>query len=131
MYNEYIKDISQFKINVRALRKERTIKMEKQFTQDNFNSEVLGSDVPVMVDFYADWCGPCKMMGPMVEKLANAYDGKIKIGKLNVDEQPALADQYGVSSIPNFVFFKNGKVVDQAIGAMPEAMLNDKLKNLL
>jgi thioredoxin 1 len=105
--------------------------MEKQFTQDNFNSEVLGSDVPVMVDFYADWCGPCKMMGPMVEKLANAYDGKIKIGKLNVDEQPALADQYGVSSIPNFVFFKNGKVVDQAIGAMPEAMLNDKLKNLL
>jgi thioredoxin 1 len=105
--------------------------MEKQFTQDNFTEEVLGSNVPVMVDFYADWCGPCKMMGPMVKKLANQYDGKIKIGKLNVDEQPSLAAQYGVSSIPNFVFFKDGKVVDQAIGAMPEPMMNDKLKNLL
>lgn len=105
--------------------------MEYTFTADNFKEQVLDSKVPVMVDFYADWCGPCKMMSPAVEKLAERFAGQIKIGKLNVDENPSIAQQFGVMSIPNFVFLKNGKVVDQSIGAMPPAMLEEKLNNLL
>lgn len=105
--------------------------MEYKFTADNFQSEVLDSSIPVMIDFYADWCGPCKMMGPAVAKLADQYDGRVKVGKVNVDENQELAMKYGVMSIPNFVFIKNGQVVDNAIGAMPPAALEQKMKNLL
>lgn len=105
--------------------------MEYTFTADNFQKDVLDSKVPVMVDFYADWCGPCKMMSPAVAKLAERFAGQIKIGKLNVDENPSVAQQFGVMSIPFFLFVKNGKVVDQAIGAMPPSMLEEKLNNLL
>ena len=84
--------------------------MEYRFTKENFSDEVINSNVPVMIDFYADWCGPCKMMMPIVEKMADKYDGKVKIGKVNVDNESDLAEQFGVMSIPSFFFFKNGTV---------------------
>ena len=91
--------------------------MEYRFTQENFEAEVMKSELPVLIDFYADWCGPCKMMGPVVENLAKEYDGKIKVGKVNVDEQPELASKYGVMSIPYFAFIKKGELVDNVVGA--------------
>lgn len=105
--------------------------MEYRFTSENFDSEVLQSDKPVLVDFYADWCGPCRMMGPVVEKLAEKYDGRVKVGKVNVDEQPELAGRYGVMSIPNFVFLKDGKAVDNVVGGVPSQVLDKKIQRLL
>lgn len=105
--------------------------MEYTFTEDNFKQEVLESDQPVLVDFYADWCGPCKMMAPVVARLAGKYEGRVKVGKVNVDENPALARAYRVMSIPNFVMFKGGKVADTAIGGMPEEALDAKVAALL
>ncbi len=105
--------------------------MEYKFTEENFNDEVMNSDKPVLVDFYADWCGPCKMMGPIVEQLAKEYDGKAKVGKVNVDQQQALAAQFGVMSIPAFFIIKDGKVVDQVGGAMPKEALEGRLKSAL
>lgn len=105
--------------------------MEYRFDTNNFNEEVLNSDIPVMIDFYADWCGPCKRLGPTVEKLADEYDGKVKIGKVNVDENPDLASQYGVMSIPNLVFLRDGKPVDQVVGLVPASTLKQKLDEVL
>ena len=105
--------------------------MEYRFTEENFETEVLGSDTPVLVDFYADWCGPCKMMMPVVEKMAETYDGKVKIGKLNVDENNAIAGKYGVMSIPSFMIFKNGEVVNSSTGAMSQAALAKMLDEAL
>ena len=105
--------------------------MEYQFTKENFNEEVLNSDIPVMIDFYADWCGPCKMMMPVVEKMAEKYDGKVKVGKVNTDQQQELAAQFGVMSIPSFFFIKNGKVVGNAVGGMREADLAARIDNLI
>ncbi len=97
--------------------------MEYRFTTENFEEEVLKSDVPVLVDFYADWCGPCKMMMPVVEKLAETYDGKAKVGKVNSDDESALAAKYNIMSIPSFLVFKNGEVVNSGMGAMsPDAL---------
>ncbi len=93
--------------------------MEYKFTTDNFEAEVLNSDIPVLVDFYADWCGPCKMMMPVVEKMAEAYVGKVKVGKVNSDEEGELAQKYNIMSIPSFLVFKNGEVINSAMGAMP------------
>ena len=104
---------------------------EVKFTPENFEEEVLKSDIPVMVDFYADWCGPCQMMMPVVESLAEEYAGKVKIGKINSDEAGDLAEKYGVMSIPNFIFFKNGEKVDNVIGAVSEDVLAEKLDALL
>ena len=103
---------------------------ELKITAANFENEVLHSDKPVLLDFYADWCGPCKMMSPVVEKLADTYAGRVKIGKLNTDEAQSLAAKYGVMSIPNIVFFKNGEVVDRQVGAVPQSVLEEKIKNL-
>ena len=91
-----------------------------QFTDANFQSEVLSSDQPVLVDFWAGWCGPCRMVGPTIEELAGQYDGAVKVGKLNVDENPESTRSYGVNSIPAVLLFKDGQVVETLIGAQPK-----------
>lgn len=101
--------------------------MAFQFTDANFQKEALESDIPVLVDFYADWCGPCKMMAPVISELAEEYNGKVKIGKLNVDEESNTASKYRVMSIPTMIFFKNGEAVDTVVGAVSKKVLQDKL----
>lgn len=96
---------------------------EVTLSDQNFNAEVLESPLPVLVDFWAPWCGPCKVVGPIVEELASELASKVKIGKLNVDDHPQTASQYGVMSIPTLMVFKGGKVVDQLIGAQSKAKL--------
>ena len=97
-------------------------------TDDNFESEVLNTNVPVLVDFYADWCGPCKMQAPIIEQLAEAYHNKpVKIAKLNVDEAPKSAQQFGVMSIPTLLIFKGGKQVEQFVGIQDKETLSAKL----
>ena len=98
-----------------------------EVTDSNFQNEVLKSDKPVLVDFWAEWCGPCKMIAPMVEELAKEYDGKLKVGKVDVDSNQQTSMQYGIRSIPTLLIFKGGKVVDQLIGAVPKKMLAEKL----
>lgn len=105
--------------------------MAIQFTDANFKSEVLESDIPVLVDFYADWCGPCKMIAPIVTELADEYEGKVKIGKLNVDQEQETAEAYRVMSIPTLLIIKNGAVVDTIVGAQPKKALQDKLNAVL
>ena len=105
--------------------------MEYKFTADNFEKEVLQSELPVLVDFYADWCGPCKMMAPIVEGLAQDYDGKVKVGKLNIDDEMEIAQQYRVMSIPTFILFKDGKAVETSVGAMSKDELESKLQKVL
>ena len=105
--------------------------MVLKFTTADFQKEVLDSDIPVLVDFYADWCGPCKMMSPVLDQLSAELEGKIKIGKVNVDDDPELAGQFKVMSIPNFVLIKNGQVVDQVIGAVPKAQMLAKIQAAL
>ncbi|HMV10005.1 MAG TPA: thioredoxin [Cyclobacteriaceae bacterium] len=95
-------------------------------TDSNFD-EVINSGKPVLVDFWAEWCGPCKMIGPVVEELAGDYDGKAVIAKLNVDENPQTTAKFGVRSIPTLLVFKGGQVVDKQIGAVPKSVLNQKL----
>jgi thioredoxin 1 len=90
--------------------------MEQVFTDQNFQEEVLNNDLPVLVDFFAEWCGPCKMMGPIVEDLAKELEGKVKVGKLNVDENSETASKYGVMSIPTLIYFKGGEVVSTMLG---------------
>ena len=99
--------------------------------EENPTQWVYLGDKPCIVDFYADWCGPCKMMSPVVEKIAKEYSGKAKVGKVNVDEQQELARQFGIMSIPSFVFIKNGKKVDQAMGAMPPSALEARLARII
>src|SRR3989338_10033088 len=101
--------------------------MEQKFTDDNFEQEVLKSDVPVLVDFYADWCGPCKMLGPIVEEIAKEYEGKWKIGKCNVDDAPKTAAKYGIQSIPSLLYFKDGQVVNMSMGFQAKDAIKAKL----
>ncbi len=101
------------------------------FTENDFEKEVLGSPVPVLVDFWAEWCGPCRMMGPIVDETAIALAGQMRVGKVNVDEAQGLAAQYGIMSIPALLVFKNGKVVEQFAGAMPKEQLIQRLKKYI
>ena len=105
--------------------------MEYKFTEENFEQEVLQAEIPVFVDMYADWCGPCKMMGPLIAQLAEEYDGRAKIGKLNVDDSQDIAIRYGVMSIPTMLVFKNGEVVETAVGALNKAKLQGIIDKVL
>ncbi len=102
-----------------------------KFTDSNFDAEVVKAGTPVLVDFWAEWCGPCRMMSPVLDELAPAYAGKLKIGKLNVDENQDTPSNFGVMNIPTMIVFKGGKEIDRIIGAMPKAELQKKLDKVL
>ena len=101
---------------------------ELKITRENFENEVMKSNIPVLIDFWAPWCGPCRMMGPIIEQLAEEYEGKAKVGKVNMDEEGELSQAFGVMSIPTIVLVKDGKVVKQAVGARPKAEVEAMLQ---
>ena len=101
---------------------------ELKITRENFENEVMKSDIPVLIDFWALWCGPCRMMGPIIEQMADEYEGKVKVGKVNVDEEGELSQAFGVMSIPTIVLVKDGKIVKQAVGARPKAEVEAMLQ---
>ncbi|MBL8030022.1 MAG: thioredoxin [Candidatus Doudnabacteria bacterium] len=103
------------------------VKLDEQ----NFEKEALQAEMPVLVDFWAEWCGPCKALSPIVEELANEYQGKLKVASVNVDENNSLAMRYGVMSIPSLKFFKNGKVVAEMVGAQPKSNIVEVIKTVL
>jgi thioredoxin 1 len=105
--------------------------MATELTDKNFDELVLKSDKPVLVDFWAEWCGPCRMIAPVVEELSKEYEGKAIIGKVNVDENSEISAKYGIRNIPTLLFFKNGEVVDKHVGVAPKSLLAGKLDNLL
>ena len=102
-----------------------------ELTEDNFTSEVLEADMPVMIDFWAPWCGPCHMVAPIVESLGEKYEGKIKVAKVNLDESPALASEYGVRSIPAIFIFNNGEIAERTVGVQPEDTLSAMIDRVL
>ena len=105
--------------------------MAKEFTDSNFQTEVLSSDKLTVIDFWAEWCGPCRAIGPVVEELSKEYTGRVNIGKVNVDQNPTLSVNYGITSIPAILFVKGGKVVDKQIGAVPKSVLDKKIQSHL
>ncbi len=104
-----------------------TVKVDKS----NFQNDVLASAEPVVVDFWAEWCGPCKMIAPALEELSNEFAGKVKVAKVNIDENPDIAAQFGIRSIPTLYMFKGGQVVDQMVGAAPKGRLSDWMKTAI
>ncbi len=105
--------------------------MTEQVTDNSFKDVVLESDVPVLVDFWAPWCGPCRMVAPVVDEIASQYEGQIKVVKLNTDENPNIASQYGIRSIPTLMIFKGGQRVDMVVGAVPKTTLSNTLEKYL
>ena len=105
--------------------------MEIKLTDQNFEEEVEKSKLPVLVDFWAVWCGPCQMMGPIIEELAKKFEGKMKIGKLNVDENPETAQKYEILGIPSLKFFKNGEIVDEVTGLQPKEVIVEKINSVI
>lgn len=105
--------------------------MEYRFTTADFEKDVLASELPVLVDFYADWCGPCKMMAPVVEQIAEKYEGKLKVGKCNIDEENGLARQYRIMSIPTIKIFVKGEVAATIVGLVPAAELETEIAKVL
>ena len=101
------------------------------FTDGNFEEEVINSSIPVLVDFWAEWCAPCKMIAPTVDEIAKEFDGKLKVGKVDVDSNPKVSSKYQIRSIPSIVFFKNGKVTDQIVGAVPKVKIMSKVESIL
>lgn len=102
-----------------------------EVTDDSFSNEVLKSELPVLVDFWAEWCGPCKMVSPIVEELSNEYNGKIKVTKLDVDSNPKTAANYGIRGIPTLLMFKDGAAVDQIVGAIPKQQIAERLDKII
>ena len=102
-----------------------------EFTEENFDSEVESSEIPVVVDFWAEWCGPCKMLSPTIDAIAEKYDGKVKVGKVNVDKDPSIAQKYSVRGIPNILVFTEGEVKEQLIGNVPESDISNILDKLI
>ena len=102
--------------------------MAFEITDSNFQTEVLDSQKVTLIDFWAEWCGPCRAIAPIVEELAKEYDGKAIIGKVNVDENPEITVKYGIRNIPTVLFIKNGEIVDKQVGAVPKSVLEEKLK---
>jgi thioredoxin 1 len=102
--------------------------MALEFTDSNFQAEVLESDKLSVIDFWAEWCGPCRAIGPVIEELSNEYQGKVNVGKVNVDHNPNISMNYGITSIPAILFIKGGKVVDKQIGAVPKSVLDKKIQ---
>ncbi len=100
-------------------------------TDSNFEEEVVKSDIPVLVDFWAEWCMPCKMVSPILKEIAEEMEGKIKVAKLNVDNSPQAAGQYGIRSIPSLLIFKSGSVAEQMIGALPKKAIKEKIDNVI
>jgi len=105
--------------------------MALEITDANFDAEVAKSDKPVLIDFWAVWCGPCKMIAPIVEEVSKEYDGKFKVGKMDIDNNPNTAMKYGIRSIPTLLIFKDGKVVDQIVGAVPKGTITSKMETFL
>jgi len=101
------------------------------FTDQNFDSDVLGSDLPTLVDFWAEWCAPCKMIAPTVESLADEFDGKLKVGKMNIDENPSTPTKFGIRGIPTLIIFKGGKVVEQIVGVRSKSDLKAAIEKSL
>lgn len=122
-------------LNKSEISPERRIKNQKlmalEITQDNFDEVVAKSDKPVLVDFWAEWCGPCRMVGPIVEELSSEYEGKAVVGKLNVDDHGSIAERYGIRNIPTLLVFKGGEVVDKQVGVAPKAVLAGKLDSAM
>ena len=102
-----------------------------EFTEENFNSEVETSEVPVVVDFWAEWCGPCKLLSPTIDAIAEKYKGKVKVGKVNVEQNPSIVQKYGVRNIPNILVFNNGNIENQIIGNVPESDISSVLDKLI
>ena len=102
-----------------------------EFTESNFDQEVVQSSTPVLVDMWAAWCGPCRMIGPVVEELAGAYQGKMKVGKLNVDDHPSVAAQFRIMNIPTLLFFKGGQEVDRIVGVVPKEELSRRVERIV
>lgn len=105
--------------------------MAIEITDANFNELVMKADKPVLIDFWAEWCGPCRMVGPVVEELSKDYEGRAIVGKVDVDSNPNISMQFGIRNIPALLFFKNGEVVDKQIGAVPKSVLAGKLEKQL
>ena len=105
--------------------------LTREFNEENFEVEVEKSSIPVVVDFWAEWCGPCKMLAPTIDSIAEKYDGKVTVGKLNVDQSPTIAQKYGVRSIPNGMIFTDGTVKEQVVGNVPESEISSLLDKLI